>query len=81
MAIEIAPDNHLATLHRLTKNDLEMAVFETVDQFKESCEDGSFTSDESGYWACEYEGSKYCGPNVKTHKRPKWATHVYWYGK
>ena len=80
MAIEIATDNHVGELKRLSKKSLRYAAFETEAEFNVSLEIGAYSVDESGYWACISNGVKYYGPPVEDPK-PDWATHVYWYGK
>ena len=83
MPIQIANDNHLAELRKLTKSDLKYSMFETLEEFKVSVETSAFSIDESGYWACIDEfGNKYAGPSVRfDEEKPEWATHVWWYGK
>ena len=80
MAIELAPDNHIGELKRLSKEDLCYAAFETLEEFGVSEQTHAYSCDESGYWACVSNGVKYYGPPVEDPK-PDWATHVYWYGK
>lgn len=68
-------------LKKLSKRDLEYAEFVTIEEFKEQEETGFYIQgEESGFWACVHEGSRFYGDSVTTEK-PNWATHVYWYGK
>jgi hypothetical protein len=80
MPIEIAADNHIGELKRLSKSDLQYAAFETLEEFAISQETRAYSCDEDGFWACISNGVKYYGLSVESQK-PDWATHVYWYGK
>lgn len=88
MAIEIAKDNHLAELKKLKKYELELCVFETLKEFKDSVESCSFLfGEETAYYACmDEEGNCYigdlvCGSDWYENNIPSWCTHIYWYGK
>lgn len=86
MAIEIAPDNHLADLKEADEDSGELCTFE---EFKEAVDSGACGPDEYVHWACVYEGRTYFTPKtlhldrygrLSFDIRPEWATHVYWYG-
>ena len=86
--IEIASDNHIGELTKLSKSDvkdgLRYSNLCTVEEFEEQVDSGFVNSDETAMWACEYDGSFYTGDSIDIYDmsdQPEWATHVYWYGK
>jgi hypothetical protein len=80
--IEIASDNHIGTeCKKLTKNQLKMTMFETIEEFHESEDSSCYdSSDCSAYWACIHEYEQYVGNSIY-EPQPVWATHVWWYSK
>ena len=70
-------------MEKMTGNDLEWGILETVDQFKDSVECGAFCyGEESGIWLLFHEGSYYqIGDVYSGDEFPANATHVFWYGK
>lgn len=70
---------HEGITHLISEDDMEQAVFDTLEEFKSAVASTAFSEDEVGFWAMEEDGKKYKGPSVRTPK-PHWATHVYWFG-
>lgn len=91
MAIELALDNHIAELRKLTKADVKSGLrwgnLVDIETFREQLESGFVGSDETAMWCCENTGDYYTGDCVDVDfanefiNQPEWATHVYWYGK
>lgn len=91
--IEIASDNHIAELRKLSKRDvkdgLNWGSLVDLETFKEQVLSGFVGSDETSMWCCFHDGEYYVGAddvyfdcwNQKFVNKPDWATMVYWYGK
>lgn len=91
MPIVIAEDNHIAELAKLSKADVKDGLrwgnLVDLNTFRDQIDSGFVGSDETALWCCCYDGEYYTGDSVEVNfsneyaNLPKWATHVYWYGK
>lgn len=90
MAIELAPDNHLALCRKLSAQALKSRsnVWMTISEWADAVDTGFYSDDDcDGEWACEWGKDKYVSSiavstdDLTSAGRPVWATHVMWTSK
>jgi hypothetical protein len=88
--IELAHDNHIATLVKCNSDYVD-----TLEEFLVAVECGSFSEyDCDAYYACIHDSKYYYDPscevfytvspstqNVEFVNKPKWTTHIKWSSK